>query len=134
MRLLTALVLTAFLAGYAGAAEKAKAPEKDAWKKKVFTAEELAKYNGKDGQPVYVAVDGVVYDLSKSKYWKTGAHMKRHDSGADLSRELHEDAPKGIHKGGKVLNKMPKVGVTEAYGKKDQPPAKEKAAEKKIGK
>jgi predicted heme/steroid binding protein len=46
-------------------------------KLKEFTREELAKYNGKEGQPVYVAYDGKVYDVSESKLWKTGAHMMR---------------------------------------------------------
>jgi predicted heme/steroid binding protein len=31
---------------------------------KTFTLSELAQYNGKNGQPAYVAVDGIVYDLS----------------------------------------------------------------------
>lgn len=29
-----------------------------------FNQTELAKYNGQDGQPAYVAVDGVVYDVT----------------------------------------------------------------------
>lgn len=135
MKTLTALLMTVMLAGSAGAAEK-KSAEKDAWKKRVFTAEELQKYNGRDGQPVYAAVDGIVYDLSKSKYWKTGTHMKQHEAGADLSADIHEKAPKGIHKDGKILNKMPKVGVTEEYAKKkpETPAAKEKAGAQKENK
>jgi predicted heme/steroid binding protein len=31
---------------------------------RTFTLPELARYNGKNGQPAYVAVDGIVYDLS----------------------------------------------------------------------
>lgn len=127
MRILSALVLAALLSGAVSAQEQKKA--EDAWKTRVFTAEELKKYNGKDGMPVYVAADGIVYDLSKSKYWKTGAHMKLHDSGADLSKALHEQAPKSIHKDGKILQKMPKVGVLEGYAKPavaEQPKAEEK--------
>lgn len=115
MKNICALALTLLLAGYAGAAEKAAAPEKDAWKNRVFTAEELKNYNGRNGQPVYVAVDGIVYDLTRSKYWKTGTHMNMHEAGADQSRAIHELAPKSIHKGGKILERMPKVGVLAGY-------------------
>ena len=59
-----------------------------------FTKEELEGYTGEEGKPVYVAVDGVVYDVSESKLWKTGNHMKRHPSGGDLSAELSA-APHG---------------------------------------
>ena len=93
-----------------GKAADAAAPA-EAWKNKTFTAEELKKYNGKDGMPVYVAVDGIVYNLSGSKYWKSGQHMKLHQSGTDLSSAIHKDAPPMIHKDGKILGKMPKVGV-----------------------
>lgn len=30
-----------------------------------FTSEDLAKYNGKDGMPLYLAIENNVYDLSK---------------------------------------------------------------------
>ncbi|MDO8805538.1 MAG: cytochrome b5 domain-containing protein [Elusimicrobiota bacterium] len=117
MKILTALLLTALLSGGAAAEEQKKAADGDAWKARVFTSEELKKYNGKDGMPAYAAVDGIVYDLSKSKYWKAGGHMKMHEAGADLSSAMHNQAPKGTHKDGKILEKMPKVGVLEGYGK-----------------
>ena len=50
-----------------------------------MTAEELAAFNGKTGSPVYVAFQGRIYDVSKSPLWSTGAHMKRHPSGKELS-------------------------------------------------
>lgn len=130
MKILTALLMTALLSGGASAQEQKAAPA-DAWKTRVFTAEELKKFNGKDGQPVYAAVDGIVYDLSRSKYWKAGKHMKMHDAGADLSSAIHNQAPKMIHKDGKILGKMPKVGVMEGYGKEKiaaEPPPAEKPA------
>lgn len=110
MRILTAGLLAVMLAGAAAAGEQ-KTAAAEAWKTKTFTAEELKKYNGKDGMPVYAAVDGIVYDLSKSKYWKTGQHMKLHDAGTDLSSAIHDRAPKMIHKDGKILENMPKVGI-----------------------
>lgn len=125
------------LCGGAAAAQEAAKPA-DAWKARTFTAEELKKYDGKNGMPVYAAVDGIVYDLGKSKYWKTGTHMKMHAAGADLSKDIHERAPKGIHKDGKILEKMPKVGVLQGYAKPvlaGQPAGEKKplAAPHKIG-
>jgi predicted heme/steroid binding protein len=43
-----------------------------------FSREELAKFNGENGQPVYIAHGDRVYDVSESKLWKTGSHMRRH--------------------------------------------------------
>lgn len=115
MRIFSAALMAVLFCGAAGAQEGKKTD--DAWKARTFTVEELKKYDGSNGMPVYVAADGIVYDLTRSKYWKTGTHMKMHDAGADLSRDLHERAPKGIHKGGKILEKMPKVGVLAGYAK-----------------
>jgi predicted heme/steroid binding protein/uncharacterized membrane protein len=78
-------------------------------KLKEFSREELAKYNGKDGQPVYIAHDGKVYDVSESKLWKTGAHMMRHESGADLTEDISA-APHDTE----VLGKFPQVGILKS--------------------
>lgn len=59
---------------------------------KVFTKEELAQYDGKDGKPTYVAVKGKVYDVSGSEQWEDGEHQFMHNSGKDLSDEIL-DAP-----------------------------------------
>ena len=49
-----------------------------------FTAAELAKYNGMNGNPAYVAVDGIVYDMTKISAWKNGQHHGL-TAGQDLS-------------------------------------------------
>jgi predicted heme/steroid binding protein/uncharacterized membrane protein len=59
-----------------------------------FTGKELARYNGEDGNPAYVAVDGKVYDVSKSDMWQDGIHMGRHTAGNDLTADL-DAAPHG---------------------------------------
>ena len=41
---------------------------------KVMTRDELAKYNGQAGQPAYVAVEGVIYDVSAKPAWQGGRH------------------------------------------------------------
>lgn len=38
----------------------------------VFTPETLAEFDGKDGRPAYVAVNGIVYDVTDT--WKNGEH------------------------------------------------------------
>ena len=53
---------------------------------KEMTSEELLSFNGKDGKPVYVAFQGKVYDVTKSRLWATGSHMKRHPQ-ERISRE-----------------------------------------------
>lgn len=59
-----------------------------------LTREELAQRNGKDGTPTFVSVDGKIYDVSASRMWKNGSHMKAHSAGKDLSLEL-QAAPHG---------------------------------------
>jgi predicted heme/steroid binding protein len=73
---------------------------------KKFTKEELARYNGKNGNPAYVAYKGKVYDLSASFLWKDGMHQVFHRAGVDLTNAL-EQAPHGAD----VLEKFPLVGI-----------------------
>jgi len=77
---------------------------------RVFTLEELSKYNGKNGMPVYNAVDGIVYDFSNVGPWKTGKHMGIHTGGSDLSEAFNKKAPP-FHRQKKVLDKLPRVGI-----------------------
>ena len=55
---------------------------------KEISQEELAGYNGENGKPVYVACDGKVYDVTESKLWRKGNHMKRHNAGSDLTTDI----------------------------------------------
>ena len=73
---------------------------------KVFTQDELAGFDGHEGRPAYVAVDGVVYDASGSALWRGGNHVRAHDAGADLSREITM-APHPKER----LERLPRVGV-----------------------
>jgi predicted heme/steroid binding protein len=49
---------------------------------KIFNISELSRYNGLNGNPAYVAVDGIVYDLSN--VFKNGLHSG-HAAGQDLT-------------------------------------------------
>lgn len=80
------------------------APEEDL----VLTTEELSKYNGKDGNPAYIAVDGVVYDVSDSELWSEGQH-NGFEAGRDLTTELMEESPHGES----VIERLTPVGTLE---------------------
>ncbi len=73
-----------------------------------LSMEELAEKDGKEGRPVYIAYRGGVYDVSGSKLWKTGTHMRRHPSGKDLTVDIGA-APHGPE----VLERYPRVGVVK---------------------
>lgn len=73
---------------------------------KEFDADELAGFNGENGHPIYVAYKGKVYDVSESKLWRSGQHMKRHRSGNDLTADM-QAAP---HESD-VLERYPQVGI-----------------------
>jgi len=72
---------------------------------KVFTLEELSKYDGKDGNPAYVAVDGVVYDVTDKPLWAGGTHNGNF-AGQDLSEAILK-SPHGKPK----LTDLPVVGT-----------------------
>jgi predicted heme/steroid binding protein len=73
-----------------------------------LTREELARHNGKDGAPAYIAVNGRVYDVSNSFHWRGGRHHALHSAGADLTDSL-KGAPHGSH----LLDRVPVVGTLE---------------------
>jgi predicted heme/steroid binding protein/uncharacterized membrane protein len=73
---------------------------------KKFTPEELATCNGENGRPIYIAHQGRVLDVTASKMWRGGQHMKRHTAGVDLTNEIAA-APHGLD----VLERFPQVGV-----------------------
>ena len=73
---------------------------------KEFELEELEQFNGENGQPIYVAHQGKVFDVSNSKMWKGGLHMKRHHAGNNLTTDI-----KGAPHGPELLEKYPQVGV-----------------------
>jgi len=85
--------------------------ETDISQQRVFTLDELKNFNGQNGNPAYVAVNGIVYDLTKSAKWKNGLHNVCSDStyaGVDFS-ELIKSSPHGVD----VLKKFPAVGTLQ---------------------
>lgn len=55
---------------------------------KTMTRDELLRFNGRNGQPAYVAVGSTIYDVSASPLWQEGTHAELHQAGHDLSLEL----------------------------------------------
>jgi predicted heme/steroid binding protein len=70
-----------------------------------LSREELARYNGKNGNPAYVTYKGKIYDVSGSFLWKNGNHEALYNAGADLTDAM-EQSPHG----GDALEKFPVVG------------------------
>jgi predicted heme/steroid binding protein len=73
---------------------------------KQFTREELVKYDGSMGKPAYVAVNGIVYDVSWNKSWSGGTHFGVY-AGKDLSEEFKKNHGSNIE----ILKELPVVGV-----------------------
>jgi len=42
---------------------------------RTFTREQLAQFNGKNGMPAYVAVNGIVYDVTNNAAWSAATHF-----------------------------------------------------------
>ena len=72
---------------------------------KDLTLKELSKYDGKNGNPAYVAVNGVIYDVTNEEILKKSPHNSI-NLGTDITKEF-----KGCHNSDEsVLAKLPIVG------------------------
>ena len=86
--------------------EEPAAPEQA--EEKTFTLDELEEYDGKDGAKAYIAVDGVVYDVTDVEPWAGGEHND-YEAGKDLTEEIKTESPHGVSK----LEGIPVVGKLE---------------------
>ena len=78
---------------------------------RVFNLDELKNYNGQNGNPAYVAVNGVVYDVTNSSKWKNGVHKACSSStqaGVDFSDSI-KSSPHGVN----VMSKFPQIGTLQ---------------------
>lgn len=69
-----------------------------------FSLQELSKYHGKDGSPAYVAVNGIVYDVTNNAAWAAATHFGL-TAGRDLTSEFAS-----CHAGQPILSKLKIVG------------------------
>jgi predicted heme/steroid binding protein len=56
-----------------------------------YTRQQLALRNGQDKPEIWVAYNGLIYDVTESRLWRDGKHYE-HWAGQDLTEEL-QDAP-----------------------------------------
>jgi len=52
-----------------------------------FTREQLAQFDGRNGRPAYVAVKGIVYDVTNNAAWSAASHFGL-SAGKDLTQEF----------------------------------------------
>ena len=71
---------------------------------KVLTRSELLEYDGKNGNPAYVAVNGVIYDVTSSAVWAAASHFGL-SAGSDLT-----GAHASCHANQDVLSQLKVVG------------------------
>lgn len=69
-----------------------------------ITAEQLSQYTGKDGNPAYVAVNGIVYDVTNNAAWAAATHFGL-TAGKDLTSEFAS-----CHAGQSILDKLKVAG------------------------
>ena len=70
----------------------------------VISPSELSKYDGKNGNPAYVAVNGIVYDVTNNATWAAASHF-----GLSAGRDL-TGAHASCHANQDVLSKLKVVG------------------------
>lgn len=56
-----------------------------------YTLSQLALRNGQDRDEIWVAFEGKIYDVTRSRLWRNGKHYE-HWAGQDLTLEM-KDAP-----------------------------------------
>jgi len=85
-----------------------------------ITPETLSAFDGREGHRAIVAVDGKLYDVTESKLWRDGVHMRKHQAGRDLTEAL-----KGAPHGPEVMERVPMIGTLQpqAAPAKAKPPA-----------
>jgi predicted heme/steroid binding protein len=69
-----------------------------------YTLSQLALRNGQDKEEIWIAYQGLIYDVSISRLWRNGKHYE-HWAGQDLTEEL-KNAPHTAH----VFDKFEVVG------------------------
>jgi predicted heme/steroid binding protein len=72
---------------------------------KLFTLEELQRFDGTGEKPIYIAYKGKVYDLSTSPLFQSEKRMRCHFAGKDLTKDI-DIAPHGED----LVYKFPVIG------------------------
>ncbi|MCR1899773.1 hypothetical protein NSA47_12370 [Irregularibacter muris] len=70
-----------------------------------YTLEELSQYNGKNEQPEYIAIDGVVYDVTHIAEWQDLLDTDVF-SGQDISEMVEDESIRDS-----IIEKAHEVGI-----------------------
>jgi predicted heme/steroid binding protein len=73
-----------------------------------YSLAQVALRNGQDKPEIWVALNGLIYDVTKSRLWRDGKHYE-HWAGQDLTDEL-KDAPHTE----KVFDKFTVIGKLQS--------------------
>jgi len=71
-----------------------------------FTLTELLEFDGTNGKDAYIAVNGFVYDVTDSDYWRNGGH-NGFQAGRDLTSAITNQSPHGTS----FLSRVPLIGI-----------------------
>lgn len=71
---------------------------------RIFTPADLSRYTGKDGNPAYVAINGIVYDVTNNAAWGGATHFGL-AAGTDVTNQFAS-----CHAGQPILSKLKVVG------------------------
>jgi predicted heme/steroid binding protein len=69
-----------------------------------MTLTELAQFDGRNGNKAYIAVSGVIYDVTESSLWRNGSH-----NGFQAGQDLTVGITSSPH-GTSTLSRFPIVG------------------------
>lgn len=74
----------------------------------LMTLDQLSQFDGKDGRRAFIAVSGIVYEVTNSPRWRNGIHNgdARIAAGNDLTSQIDAISPHGR----RVLDNIPRVG------------------------
>lgn len=75
---------------------------------RVFTLSQLSAYDGTGTAKAYIAVSGVVYDVTNADGWSHGWHQGLHLAGTDATAAF-ADSPHSAS----LLNSLPRVGILQ---------------------
>ena len=90
----------------------------------VFTLDQLSQYNGQNGQAAYVAVNGIVYDVTSLRQWSDGSHYMGIVAGTDITLSMPNsphtfDILNRATVVGTLAGDTPKVTADQLTGKGD---------------
>jgi len=82
---------------------------------KKISIDDLRRHDGREGRPAWVGWDGKVYDVTGSRLWKEGVHVRKHNAGQDLTSDMdlapHDDS---VFEGWELVGELAAQQVAEA--------------------